>query len=180
MYHAQIAFLTRRVMLPPPAPPQWALERFLEGQKEAIARHAEAARAKAEADAWEAEWNAAEPLTPQEGEEGNGNEESGNVRGAGFAARGENKGGTKEEESKKDAVKSETIAERVHRKEVEFMARSSPLVVISLGLSGRSLALPQVKVLAKGTTRAVALASLDLRHNPFEHDEEVYDEVSEF
>ena len=91
------------------------------------------------------------------------------------------KEGAKREEAKHDeaveATEAETIAERVHRKEVEFMARSAPLVVISLGLSGRSLALPQVKVLAKGITRAVALASLDLRHNPFEHDEEVYDEV---
>jgi len=165
-------------MLPPPAPPQWALDRFLDGQKEAIARHAEAARAKAEAEAWEAEWNAAEPLTPREGDkdDGDGNGDGGvGAQGVG------DKEGAKREEAKHDeaveAKEAETIAERVHRKEVEFMARSAPLVVISLGLSGRSLALPQVKVLAKGITRAVALASLDLRHNPFEHDEEVYDEV---
>jgi hypothetical protein len=165
----QIAFLTRRVMLPPPAPPPWAVARFLAGQTAATQRRAAAAQAMAEANAWAEEWAAAaeplpdaratEPLTPRADDESGGND---NAAAAALAAAG--------------AV-AEAKALAAQREEAEFAARTVPLVAVALDLAGRSLAVPQVRVLATGLGRAAALSSLDLRHNPFERDEEAYDEV---
>ena len=155
-------------MLPPPAPPPWAVARFLAGRAAATQRRAAAAEAMAEASAWAEEWAAAaeprpdgratEPLTPRAHDGGGGNASA----AAAAAAAG--------------AV-AEAKALAAQREEAEFAARTVPLVAVALDLTGRSLAVAQVRVLASGLERAAALSSLDLRHNPFERDEEAYDEV---